>query len=66
MLLLDYARETVGLPMRGLHLGAHIGWTTNEEKAEKMALAGARRQRIHNGWDISFAVDAEVEEDRAA
>lgn len=66
MLLLDYARNEVGLPMRGLAQGAHIGWTTDAMKAELMALAGARRQAIHNGYDISFAVGAEVQEALAA
>lgn len=41
MLLLDYARNDVGLRMGGLHGGRHIGYTTDEEKANAMRDAGA-------------------------
>jgi hypothetical protein len=73
MLLLDYARNEVGLPMRGLHAGRHIGWTTDEAKADRMVDAGAtvvrgghadRQEAIPvqvPGWEISFAVGSEYE-----
>jgi len=56
--LIVYAREVVGLPMKGLRNGVHIGWTTDKEKAEKMRLAGAVVQHdtdwSNDGYDISF------------
>jgi hypothetical protein len=33
--MIDYARE-LGLPMRGLLNGQHVGWTTDRTKAETM------------------------------
>lgn len=35
-LLLDYVRETLGLPCRGLAYGQHVGWTTDPEKARAL------------------------------
>ena len=70
MLLLDFGRE-LGLPIRGLYMGRHFGWTTDRAKAETMRGNGARVEyvpsldqrkeaRRFDGWEISFHVGAEV------
>lgn len=70
MLLIDFAREEVGLPMDGMMFNRHIGWTTDGDKAETMRKAGANVQwhpsldkrdeaRKFDGWDISFLVGSE-------
>src|SRR5579864_5722164 len=35
-LLIDYARNEVGMPIRGVHNGYHVGWTIDREKADAM------------------------------
>ena len=70
MLLIDYAREVVGLPMRALFLHRHYGWTTDRTRAELMREAGAHVEAVpsadqrpearrFDGWEISFAVGRE-------
>lgn len=76
--MIDYARNTAGLPMRGLHGGHHIGYTTDAAKAEKMRDVGASVTRCHGtdqdsfgtvppatfaSWEISFAVGREIMEE---
>ena len=66
MLLIDYARRDVGMPMRGLHYGRHIGWTTDEKKRDALVAAGANctTATTHSGrvlgYEISFAVGREM------
>lgn len=45
MLLLDYARNVVGLKMGGLHAGRHI-----EEKVRLMRKAGASALPCYTAW----------------
>lgn len=64
MLLLDYGRS-FGMPLNGVHFGAHVGWTTNGEVATKMREHGARVSAYaHKGWsggyEVSFPRDAEA------
>lgn len=73
MLLVDFARE-LGLPMNGLAIGNHYGWTTDEAKAKTMEGAGARIEFVpaargrwqddqttkFDGWQIVVPVGAEV------
>lgn len=77
MLLIDYARNEVGLPMKGIHQSSHCGWTTDRAKADLMRSAGARVQsapsldqrpeaRRFDGWDISFPIGSETVKDIAA
>lgn len=63
-LLLDYARS-IGAQMGSLHAGRHIGWTTDEQKAELLRARGARVMPGCNsvgprGWELSFEVGAEA------
>ncbi len=66
MLLLDYARDQLGLACRGRHNGRVITWTTSEKKAEEAVSAGANctTATAHSGrvigYEISFPVDREV------
>ena len=67
MLLIDYARDVVGLPLRGLYTGRlHVGYTGSQEKAERMREAGARVVSNRNTWseiegyEVSFPVGAEA------
>lgn len=71
VLLIDYARETVGLPMGSVFLNQHFGWTTDAEKAAAMQAAGAsvtntpsldRRPeaRKFDGFEVSFQIGAET------
>ena len=60
MLLLKMARAE-DVAMGTLHNGLHIGWTTDETKAEKLRDAGAQVTAGYNatgpcGWEIVFAV----------
>lgn len=62
MLLLEHARETVGLPVRAVAFGLNIGWTTDAEKAEQMREAGAKVEEVTTmsgrllGYEVSFAI----------
>ena len=64
-LLIDYARDVIGLPMRGMHHGRHVGWTTDRVKAERAREAGANISYYESndprfcGWEVSFAADRE-------
>ncbi len=60
--LLHYARNELGLPMRGIHAGRHIGYTLDAEKATAMRERGAAVIRVAaqtkdgpTGWEISIA-----------
>lgn len=66
-LLLDYARNEVGVAMGSIdQLGNHVGWTTDKDKAAKLRDAGARtsyyesREPAYSGYEISFSRGAEV------
>ena len=64
-LLLDKVRE-VGIPMRAIHAGYHVGWTTDSDKASAARSLGATvryhaaRDPRFNGWEVSFAQGREV------
>lgn len=68
MLLLDYARS-LGVAMGSLHVGRHVGWTTDEAKADKLREAGANLAHYvsqdprYSGWEVSFAEGREVTTD---
>lgn len=67
MMLLDYARDEVGMPVRGFHIGRHVGWTTDPAKADLMREAGATVTGYAHagwagGWEVSFAPGAERQE----
>jgi hypothetical protein len=66
-LLIDYARDVVGMPLKGLKSGVHIGWTLDREKAERMRSAGASvavapqpREESGVGYEVSFRVGKEA------
>jgi len=53
-LLIDFARE-LGLPMRGLHMDRHVGWTTDQAKAQTMAGTVFEHVRPVKGPDDEFS-----------
>lgn len=62
--LLDFARAR-GVAMGSVHQGQHLGFTTDEARAERIRLAGGRVQGCYNitgprGWEVSFARGAAV------
>jgi hypothetical protein len=63
-MLIDYARDVVGMPCKGQRGGVHVGWTRDAEKAEKMRAAGARVETAPQsdgvGYEVSFGVGAEA------
>lgn len=68
MLLLDYARDVVGMPLRGIHQGENVGWTTSEEKRDAMVAAGARCSSALQtggliGYEIHFPIGSEAAND---
>jgi len=66
MLMIDYARNVVGMPTRGLHMGKHVGWTTDKEKHDLMVSVGADCRIVDAesgrviGYEVSFSPGAEV------
>lgn len=68
-LLIDHCRDVIGLPMRGLAHGSHIGWTTDGAKAKAASEAGARCTYVRaqssarecDGWEIVFGVGREYQ-----
>jgi len=65
-LLLDHCRDVIGLPMRGLRGGYHIGWTTDKDNASAAREAGANLSSytsddpMYSGWEVSFLNGREV------
>lgn len=72
MLLLDYARDVVGMPTRAIYKGLNIGWTTDETKRDAMVAAGATCSTSRAtsgrviGFEISFPIGTEFEQAAAA
>ena len=65
-LLIDHLRDDLGLPMRGVHHGYHVGWTTDPDKADAAREAGARvtyargSDPAFDGWEVSCSQGREV------
>jgi hypothetical protein len=70
MLLLDYARNEVGVACKAFH-HQHLGWTTDASKADLMRKAGAGVKEVpssdkrpegrkFDGFEITFFPGAEV------
>lgn len=71
MLLVDYARDELGMPMRGLQFGTHIGWTTDGRKRDLLVAAGANSTTVTwagrtIGYEVTIPVGREVVEAQAA
>jgi len=51
--------RAIGLEMRGVHMGYHLGWTTDETQAEAARALGATVTRCSSprpdasGWEIA-------------
>jgi len=72
MNLLEYARS-LGVPMRAIHAGRHIGWTTNPDVVQPLKDAGATVMVCRGvfdtdvqGWEVSFLRTAFSGEDAQA
>lgn len=63
MLLIHYLRDEVGLPMRGFHVGKHVGYTTDAEKATRASAAGAQATKCGGrieSWEIACLPEQEA------
>lgn len=65
MLLVDFARDEIGLQMGSRIGGLHIGWTTDQAKAEAFVTGGGRMTTITAqsgrliGYEVSCLVGTE-------
>ena len=66
-LLLDYVRG-LGVACGSIHQGRHVGWTTDEAKADAARAAGASlaaytsREPSASGWEVSFLKGSVIRE----